>query len=159
MLLGHLVAPILYASVFESVCLHKAIVPFVCACVWCFEHSNITLKWLNTALCVCVCVRRVFSHYLSELKSIERRGRALLLFTDTRKRKVPNNIEWIPLSSQVLAISSTFECLPFSDTCTEEKKKRRRRRRREIYDKRISSTFLCGPPREDGGPSLRPLFV
>ncbi len=49
-------APILYASVLESVCLHKAIVPFVCACVWCFEHSNITLKWLNTVLCVCMCV-------------------------------------------------------------------------------------------------------
>ncbi len=127
-MLVHLAAPILCASVLESVCLHKAIVLFVCR-VWCFEHSNITLKWLNTVLCVCVC--RVLSHYLSELKSIHRRGRALLLFTDTRKPKVPNNIEWIPLSSQVLAISSTFECPPFSDTCTEEKKKKKRNLRQK----------------------------
>lgn len=61
-------------------------------------------------------------------------------------------MERIPLSSQVLAISSTFECPLFSDTCTEEEEEKKNRRiRREIHDKRISSTFLSGPLAEMEG--------
>lgn len=93
------VSPIFHArSVFKCGCLHKGFVPFVCACVLCLEHSTHCLKVAQRGL-VCVYVCGVFSHYLSKLKKFHRSGRTPYLFTATRKR---NNMEWIPLSSQVL---------------------------------------------------------
>lgn len=66
-------------------------------------------------------------------------------------------MERIPLSSQVLAISSTFECPPFSDTCTEEEEEEKNKKRNSQQKDILN--FPQRPPGRDGGPSLRPLFV
>lgn len=68
-------------------------------------------------------------------------------------------MERIPLSSQVLAISSTFECPLFSDTCTEEEEKKTQKNKKRNSRQKDILNFPQRPPRRDGGPSLRPLFV